>query len=83
MADVHHESKAALLDAALAVFRVKGYAATRVEALKLFLSDLKTKKFTEANLGAGLRVRRKGGAGHARRGMPWRAPARCRLTRAR
>ena len=31
MADVHHESKAALLDAALAVFRVKGYAATRVE----------------------------------------------------
>jgi TetR/AcrR family transcriptional repressor of nem operon len=31
MADVHHESKAALLDAALSVFRVKGYAATRVE----------------------------------------------------
>jgi TetR/AcrR family transcriptional regulator, transcriptional repressor for nem operon len=31
MADVHHESKAALLNAALAVFRVKGYAATRVE----------------------------------------------------
>jgi transcription elongation factor GreA len=44
-----------------------GDAATRVEALKLFLSDLKTKKFTEANLGAGLRVRRKGGAGHARK----------------
>jgi TetR/AcrR family transcriptional repressor of nem operon len=31
MADVHHESKAALLDAALLVFRAKGYAATRVE----------------------------------------------------
>ena len=31
MADVHHESKAALLDAALTVFRIKGYAATRVE----------------------------------------------------
>jgi TetR/AcrR family transcriptional regulator, transcriptional repressor for nem operon len=31
MAEVHHESKAALLDTALAVFRVKGYAATRVE----------------------------------------------------
>jgi TetR/AcrR family transcriptional regulator, transcriptional repressor for nem operon len=31
MADVHHESKAALLDAALLVFRAKGYTATRVE----------------------------------------------------
>jgi TetR/AcrR family transcriptional regulator, transcriptional repressor for nem operon len=31
MADVHHESKAALLDAALTVFRAKGYTATRVE----------------------------------------------------
>ena len=31
MADVHHESKAALLDAALSVFRAKGYSATRVE----------------------------------------------------
>jgi TetR/AcrR family transcriptional regulator, transcriptional repressor for nem operon len=31
MADVHHESKTALLDAALSVFRVKGYTATRVE----------------------------------------------------
>jgi TetR/AcrR family transcriptional repressor of nem operon len=31
MADVHHESKAALLDAALSVFRAKGYTATRVE----------------------------------------------------
>lgn len=31
MADVHHESKAALLDAALSVFRSKGYTATRVE----------------------------------------------------
>ena len=31
MAEVHHESKAALLDAALAVFRSKGYMATRVE----------------------------------------------------
>ncbi len=31
MGEVHHESKAALLDAALAVFRAKGYTATRVE----------------------------------------------------
>ena len=31
MADVHHESKTALLDAALSVFRTKGYTATRVE----------------------------------------------------
>jgi TetR/AcrR family transcriptional repressor of nem operon len=31
MANVHHESKAALLDAALSVFRAKGYTATRVE----------------------------------------------------
>ena len=31
MTEVHHESKAALLDAALAVFRAKGYSATRVE----------------------------------------------------
>jgi TetR/AcrR family transcriptional regulator, transcriptional repressor for nem operon len=31
MADVHHESKAALLDAALSVFRIKGYTGTRVE----------------------------------------------------
>src|SRR5277367_3573464 len=31
MADGHHESKAALLDAALSVFRAKGYSATRVE----------------------------------------------------
>lgn len=31
MAEVHHESKTALLDAALSVFRIKGYAATRVE----------------------------------------------------
>src|SRR5205823_8749743 len=44
-----------------------GDAATRVEALKLFLSDLKTKKLTETNLGAGLRVRRKGGARNARK----------------
>jgi transcription elongation factor GreA len=44
-----------------------GDAATRVEALKLFLSDLKTKKLTETNLGAGLRVRRKGGSAQARR----------------
>jgi len=41
--------------------------AARVEALKTFLSDLKTKKLTEANLGAGLRVRRKGGSGNARK----------------
>jgi len=31
MPDVHHESKSALLDAALTVFRTKGYTATRVE----------------------------------------------------
>jgi transcription elongation factor GreA len=44
-----------------------GDAATRVEALKAFLSDLKAKKLTETNLGAGLRVRRKGGSGNARK----------------
>jgi transcription elongation factor GreA len=44
-----------------------GDAATRVEALKVFLTDLKTKKLTEMNLGAGLRVRRKGGSAQARR----------------
>jgi TetR/AcrR family transcriptional regulator, transcriptional repressor for nem operon len=31
MADAHHVSKSALLDAALSVFRAKGYTATRVE----------------------------------------------------
>lgn len=31
MAHVHHESKTALLDAALSVFRVKGYTAAHVE----------------------------------------------------
>jgi transcription elongation factor GreA len=44
-----------------------GDAATRVEALKTFLSDLKSKKLTETNLGAGLRVRRKGSGGQARK----------------
>jgi len=44
-----------------------GEGATRVEALKAFLSDLKAKKLTETNLGAGLRVRRKGGGANARR----------------
>src|SRR5437868_9455628 len=44
-----------------------GEAATRVEALKTFLSDLKAKRLTETNLGAGLRVRRKGGSAQARR----------------
>jgi len=44
-----------------------GEAATRVEALKAFLSDLKAKKLTETNLGAGLRVRRKGGSANARK----------------
>jgi transcription elongation factor GreA len=44
-----------------------GEAATRVEALKTFLSDMKTKRLTETNLGAGLRVRRKGGSGNARK----------------
>lgn len=44
-----------------------GEGASRVEALKVFLSDLKAKKLTETNLGAGLRVRRKGGSGNARK----------------
>lgn len=44
-----------------------GDAATRVDALKLFLADLKAKKLTETNLGAALRVRRRGGAGQARK----------------
>jgi transcription elongation factor GreA len=44
-----------------------GEGATRVEALKTFLSDLKVKKMTEINLGAGLRVRRRGGAANARK----------------
>jgi transcription elongation factor GreA len=44
-----------------------GEGATRVEALKQFLSDLKTRKMTETNLGAGLRVRRKGGSGNVRK----------------
>jgi transcription elongation factor GreA len=44
-----------------------GDAATRVEALKTFLSDLKAKKLTETNLGAGLRVRRRGGTANARK----------------
>src|SRR6266540_6860957 len=44
-----------------------GEGATRVQALKTFLSDLKAKKLTETNLGAGLRVRRKGGAANARK----------------
>jgi transcription elongation factor GreA len=44
-----------------------GDAATKVEALKAFLSDLKSKKLTDTNLGAALRVRRKGGAGQARK----------------
>jgi transcription elongation factor GreA len=44
-----------------------GEAATKVEALKAFLSDLKSKKLTDTNLGAALRVRRKGGAGQARK----------------
>jgi transcription elongation factor GreA len=44
-----------------------GDAATRVEALKAFLSDLKKQKMTETNLGAGLRVRRRGGGGQTRK----------------
>lgn len=39
----------------------------RVEWLKRFLEDLKKTKFTDVNLGAGLRVRRRGSAGHAHR----------------
>jgi transcription elongation factor GreA len=45
----------------------RGEASNRVEELKAFLTDLKTKKLTETNLGAGLRVRRKGGSGNARK----------------
>ncbi len=44
-----------------------GEGATRVEALKTFLSDMKSKRLTETNLGAGLRVRRKGGSGQTRK----------------
>jgi transcription elongation factor GreA len=44
-----------------------GDAATRVEALKTFLSDLKSKRLTATNLGAGLRVRRRGSGGQARK----------------
>jgi transcription elongation factor GreA len=44
-----------------------GDAALRVEALKKFLFDLKNKKMTETNLGAGLRVRRKPGGGPTRK----------------
>ncbi len=39
----------------------------RVEGLKAFLTDLKSKKLTDVNLGAGLRVRRKGGRGNQAR----------------
>jgi NAD+ kinase len=42
-----------------------GEASNRVEELKAFLTDLKSKKLTETNLGAGLRVRRKGGSKQA------------------
>ena len=44
-----------------------GDAATRVDDLKAFLADLKAKRLTETNLGAALRVRRKGGSGQARK----------------
>src|SRR3954447_14104199 len=44
-----------------------GATASRVESLKAFLSDLKTRKLTETNLGAGLRVRRRGGSANARK----------------
>ncbi len=44
-----------------------GGDANRVEGLKAFLTDLKTKKATEVNLGAGLRVRRKGGSSQNRK----------------
>lgn len=36
-------------------------ASAQVEALKAFLADLKAKKLTESNLGAVLRIRRRGG----------------------
>lgn len=44
-----------------------GEAASKVDALKAFLADLKAKRLTETNLGAGLRARRKGPAGQARK----------------
>jgi transcription elongation factor GreA len=50
-----------------ALTETSGETANRVESLKRFLEDLKKSKLTEINLGAGLRVRRKGGAGQARR----------------
>lgn len=39
----------------------------RIEPLKAFLTDLKTRKLTEVNLGAVLRVRRRGAGGQARK----------------
>lgn len=42
-------------------------APSRVEPLKTFLVDLKTKKLTDINLGAGLRVKRRGGSAQAQR----------------
>lgn len=42
-------------------------APSRVEPLKTFLVDLKTKKLTDVNLGAGLRVKRRGGSAQAQR----------------
>jgi transcription elongation factor GreA len=42
-------------------------AANHVEELKVFLTDLKTKKLTDVNLGAGLRVRRSASKGQAKR----------------
>ncbi|MDQ3810396.1 MAG: transcription elongation factor GreA [Chloroflexota bacterium] len=44
-----------------------GDAATRVEELKMFLAVLKARKLTDTNLGAALRVRRKGSAANARK----------------
>ncbi len=44
-----------------------GDTANRVEGLKAFLTHLKTKKLIETNLAAGVRVRRRGGAGQQRK----------------
>jgi len=45
----------------------RGNSSNHLDELKTFLNDLKAKKLTDVNLGAGLRVRRRGGSAHARR----------------
>ncbi len=45
----------------------RGDSSNHLDELKTFLNDLKAKKLTDINLGAGLRVRRRGGSAQARR----------------